>query len=509
MFNHTQTPPTSVLTRPVTAITNARKLDFTVLAAIFVVSRLIYFGVGVRPDPSPLSNFWQYLDPELLRHSLWQSLLYLREQPPGFNLFLGVILKLFSQDGASVFIIVYWLLGLALGFSLFALMVDLHVRRPIALLVTGGFLVSPVTVLYENWLLYSFPVSALLGISAWALYRFLRDRHSSHAAIFFCCLFLVASIRGIYHLLWFLLIAAALIVVARSDWRKIVLAGGLPAVLLTAIYAKSFVLFGDFIIGSQTFAKTGYADIVQTQVTPEFLRNLADKGTISGILLLPAEISEIERYAPFVPQPALTGHAALDQVRKSSGEVNWNSLWMAQIAEKLYKDARIVTKLYPDLYFNQLVHNFKVYLWPADYTYPFLPHLRGRASDAVRLIGILKWYDCLTTGIFDTHGHPWITLLVLPACVLVGIIELLAWLRKRAFDSQIVNARKITILFALFNIGYCGAVTIMLVKGDQNRYRDEVSALYAILLGLLLTAVWQRTKMFRARLAANLVEGRR
>jgi hypothetical protein len=148
-------------------------------------------------------------------------------------------------------------------------------------------------------------------------------------------------------------------------------------------------------------------------------------------------------------------------------------------------------------------------LWPADYTYPFLPHLRGRASDAARLNGILKWYDCLTTGIFDTDGHPWITLLVLPACVLLGIIELLAWLRKRAFDSQIVNARKITILFALFNIGYCGAVTILLVKGDQNRYRDEVSALYAILLGLLLNAVWQRTKMFRARLAANLVEGRR
>ena len=485
------------------------------LAAIFVVSRLIYFGLGVRPDSSPLYLFLQYLDPVLLKHSLWESLFYLREQPPGFNLYLGLLLKFVGEDHISVFVGLHWLLGLGLGFSLFALMLDLQIARGIALLVTAVFLVSPITVLYENWLFYAFPVTALLGISAWALYLFLRDRRMLHAVLFFSCLFLVAAIRGSYHLVWFLLIAVGLLIAARSDWRKIVIAAGVPGLLLTAIYVKSFVMFGDVVIGAQVFAKMNYAAMVQAQVNPEFLRNLVKKGTISPILLMPAYVPSIEIHAPLVPRPALTGHPALDQARKTGGAVNWNSVWMARIGEKFYRDARVVRSLYPGLFFRQLVRNVQYYFYPADYTYPFYPFMPGRSKDAIRLQGILRWYDFLTTGVFNnseqfwydflTTGvfnnseRFWITWLVLPACLLTGIVEVVGWIIKQAFDNPAMNARQITILFALFNIGYCAAATILLSVSDQNRYRDEVSALYAILLGLLLNAAWRLWQMSRAR----------
>ena len=39
----------------------------------------------------------QYLDPLLLKSDLLKSLFYLHSQPPIFNLFLGIVLKLSQQ----------------------------------------------------------------------------------------------------------------------------------------------------------------------------------------------------------------------------------------------------------------------------------------------------------------------------------------------------------------------------------------------------------------------------
>src|SRR5277367_1989805 len=67
-----------------------------VLIAVFILARLAYwFFGGIRFDARPLEYYVQYLDPALLRNSLFQSLWYLKEQMPGFNLLLGVVLELF------------------------------------------------------------------------------------------------------------------------------------------------------------------------------------------------------------------------------------------------------------------------------------------------------------------------------------------------------------------------------------------------------------------------------
>src|SRR5271157_461573 len=91
----------------------------TLLALVFGVSRVIYFAAGVRPDTIPIGTYLQYIDPALLREHLWQSLFYLREQPPGFNLYLGLVLKT-SAHPEAVFFIIDLLMGLALAFSLMA-----------------------------------------------------------------------------------------------------------------------------------------------------------------------------------------------------------------------------------------------------------------------------------------------------------------------------------------------------------------------------------------------------
>src|SRR6267154_1975336 len=92
-----------------------RHLGMIAVTAAFVMSRLIYRALGVRFSADPVNYYIQFLDPELLRHDLLRSLFYMRDQPPGFNGFVGVVLKLFPVHYAEAFGVVYFLAGLAFG----------------------------------------------------------------------------------------------------------------------------------------------------------------------------------------------------------------------------------------------------------------------------------------------------------------------------------------------------------------------------------------------------------
>ena len=59
-----------------------------VLTLAFGLSRLSCYLAGVRFDATTLPYYLQFVDPKLLKSSLGQSIFYLKEQPPAFNVFL-------------------------------------------------------------------------------------------------------------------------------------------------------------------------------------------------------------------------------------------------------------------------------------------------------------------------------------------------------------------------------------------------------------------------------------
>ena len=97
---------------PGTSVTRA-------LLLVFALSRALYYAAGVRFDARPLDRFFQFIDPQLLRHRLLESLYYFHIQPPGFNLFAGLVLKLFPVYYASAFHAVYLFCGVVIMLSPF------------------------------------------------------------------------------------------------------------------------------------------------------------------------------------------------------------------------------------------------------------------------------------------------------------------------------------------------------------------------------------------------------
>src|SRR5262245_2635671 len=99
----------------------------------FIVVQVASHLAGIRFDASPLQWYWQYLDPSLLEKKLLGSLFYLHSQPPLFNLFLGVIAKVFPPEARDeAFAAIYYLAGYALYCTTFLLQRSLGVRSSIA-----------------------------------------------------------------------------------------------------------------------------------------------------------------------------------------------------------------------------------------------------------------------------------------------------------------------------------------------------------------------------------------
>jgi len=63
------------------------------ILAVFALSRLAYFLAGVAVRLESDSEFFQFIDPQLMKTQLLRSLFFLHMQPPGLNLAAGAILK--------------------------------------------------------------------------------------------------------------------------------------------------------------------------------------------------------------------------------------------------------------------------------------------------------------------------------------------------------------------------------------------------------------------------------
>jgi len=119
------------------------------LILVFVISRVVFIALGIRFDVSPLNHYIQYIDPELLQHDLLRSLFFLHSQPLLFNLFLGVVLKIFPHSYTLAFQVSFLIFGMILFMSLYALMVELNISKKVACILTCLFIINPSTVLYE------------------------------------------------------------------------------------------------------------------------------------------------------------------------------------------------------------------------------------------------------------------------------------------------------------------------------------------------------------------------
>lgn len=468
-----------------------RRESWLILVAVFALSRLAYFAAGVRFDAGPLGSFFQIFDPVLLRGRLLETLFYSHTQPPGFNLLIGVVLKLFPDQYAAAFHAIYMVCGVVVMLCVYELMRVLGVGRLIALAVTSLFIISPGVVLFENFLIYETLALALLCLSALCFYTAFRSQARWPVWAFFAVMLMLVTLRSLFHLGYLALAAAVLVVALRGRRRTVLAAAALPLLVTFGLYFKNWQLYGGF--NSSTWMGFNIYTITTHQLTAEEKERFINEGHLSPVERI-APLGPLSAYKDFIEMPAPTGIPVLDQQVDSTGRLNFNHPAYFQLHKFYLKDGNYLLRHYPKAYLRSVVKAWFAYFLPTS-DFPFFtrnrPHIRtwdrmfnlavfGQFREASNRKDLRKM-EAGGASVFSITLYTGVFLLV-------GLPLLVAWAARALWNGvrrrEMAPAAAALLAFLLFHILMITLLVNMLSSFENNRYRLPIDGFFAVLAAM-------------------------
>jgi len=464
-----------------------------VLVAAYALSRLVAALAGVRYDASvirgtPLTDMWQLLDVRLLQHHLVVSVWHLNMQPPLFNLYCGMLLKLPAGLRAPVEVVCALVLGLTLVLSAYALQVELRVPRWAALAVTlVAVVASPAELLYENWLNYAYPTAALGTFGAWCLIRFLRTRRLRFGVGFFGAYAAIVLLDSTYQLVWFLPAVAVVAVVARRQWRTVLAAAAVPLVLVTTWAVKDYVQFGTTTTSS--WLGMNLARSVLYRAPAGEIAALQRQGRLSAIASVPP-FAGPEVYAPRYVRAVPSPIAAVGDLHKANGSTNFNNPLYIAVSSRYLHDDLVWIRAHPGAYADDVANSVGVWMvgtdqnftdsvnWPPVRTYA---RLYDRAVEWQPVQDPAPGFVVFARG---WHRPAWLSWQAILVYALAGLgVPVLAWRRRRSDPAM---AAALAVLW--WTTVYAFVTTSLIEIGENERFRSELGAVPTVLAVVVVTA---------------------
>lgn len=471
---------------------------FIALTILFGVSRAAFYTAGVRFNADTLNTFWQYLDPEVLRNHLIAGLYTLHSQPPLFNLFLGVTLKLFPQHYAAVFHIVFIALGYALCMLTYGLLRQLGAGRTLSFALSGIYAISPQFILYENLLFYTMPLAVFVALCAMAYGRLLESFSRGWLMTLFVSAFALCATRSLFHPAFYIAIAAAAAWSLRARWRTVAVYAALPFVLLMGWNLKNYLLVGRF--EASTWFGISFATLMTNNVPIGERKRLVRDGALSKLALI-KPFSKLDEYpANYRDTPGLEQYPWLHIPLKSTGMRNFNNLAYIRISEMYGRDAFTLLLRRPDVYARSVALAWIAWCEPPT-------RIDWLFDSNVRRLG--SYYDCFERYVFGrlkaatatehTTVHYYAFLIIGLSLTLLAAIVMAA--RRLGDADPAIRRRAAHALFLAFVIIYVGTVSNFLVLWENNRFRFKTDALQLALACYIIHNIWLRARPARRQSA--------
>ncbi|MCU1427966.1 MAG: hypothetical protein JWL83_1966 [Actinomycetia bacterium] len=479
---------------------------------MFAVSRVAYRLRGIRFDEGSTFQSFQVIDDHLLRHDFLSSVWHFHAQPPLFNILIGVLMRLPGPEYVW-YASVYLALGVALTASLFLLQRELGVPRVFAAVVTTVFVVSPAAVLYENYFFYTYPVAVALCAAALFLVRFVRTARTRDGVFAFLLLASVALVRASYHLVWLVAIVAIVAVaLGRTQWRRAIVAGILPVLLVGGWYVKQYEEFGAFASSTwlgMSLAKVAFFDVPKPQIA-----HLVRAGTLSKHALEPGfERANQYGYA----HDGTSGIKVLDERTKANGQPNFGFDGYRAVSTQAQKDAIAFIKERPGHYARNVSYSLRFFVLPgADY--PYLTANRNHVLGIEQAYDRVLFWQQSAYSAFLPRPYPnlarfgpqaknvsWGLVLMYLIALLAGpVVGFTYWRRRRhrslsdATDGGVVDRASVVVLAVIsLTLAYAVLVDNLFELGENNRFRFETDPLVCAIVAFACTGAyrWLRTRL--------------
>jgi len=364
--------------------------------------------------------------------------------------------------------------GLVLAVVLHLSMVRLGVAEWASALATITFTTGPVSVLYENWLFYDYPVAVALALAFWLLLRARDHGRLRDWGAFFGVLAVVVLVRSAFGLAWLVGTALLALLLDRRRARTIAVGALLPLVLVAAVCLKNRLVFGSF--GTSTWLGMSLAKMTVFQISPEERARLVLERRVSGLGAVPP-FSELPAYEPFLGQraAAVTGVRVLDERRRSTGANNYHHRAYVEISRQYLADSIVVFRTRPGAYIRALRKAMDRYFTPPT-TYPaFLPNIEHMTAS-------FRFYEA-------TFYRPAVEIVVFSLAFLHAAVR---GLRRGASPEA-----HLPWLFLALNLAYVTAVGTLFELGENNRFRLMCEPLAVIGFMAWARSAWEWTGRWR------------
>ncbi len=477
---------------PISTSQRSRVLWGLVVVLSFALSRMLYGMMGVRFDASTLDWYWQYLDVELLRNDLLKSLYYLHAQPPGFNLFLGTVLKWCGDSADRCFHAAYMVMGLAIYGGCLGVLRRSGVARSWAVLLSFLFMISPSAILYENWLFYTYPVAALLVLSAWSLSAFEQTGRGRYAGVFLGLIGLLCMSRSSYHLVYLVACTGLILLPRRVPRKRIGWVAAVVCGVVLAWYLKNAALFGFF--GGSSWTGMNVYRIASHAVGREAIQEQMERGHLP-------EIAGIKAFSPVTAYPGevlktmddYPDHPALTKKRKDSGEPNFNHAAYLAISRQ-YGDVskQLIRENRPA--YGAAVFDAMLRFSRPSWQYWFFPANREAIAPVISLLTFMRGRDHsvnlqpvtrILFGVDEWRPYPIADLWLIPLLVMAAIMAL----PKISRMARRGGADGLGFVFMTMTVWYGALLGCTMEYGENNRFRVEMDPLFFLLAILIIMEV--------------------
>ena len=436
---------------------------------------------GLRFDTNAFW-YWHVLDEDLLRNDLLRSLYALHAQPPLYNLFYGLALKVIPDAHFPLVVAnTYRLVSLAGMLGAYGLLRELGMRplaaAPLALLVFS----TPVVLAYESNFFYTAPIAVMVVLSAWALARACvrKSRGALYAFAFFVVA--LAFTRATFHPAWVVL-AFLPVLLVRELRRPALASGAVAALLVGALCLKNGLLIGSW--GTSSWLGMNLARMTTDRIPVEEKRKWAKTGGFDPVCVR-GSFGLARQYPKahiVIRGPDLP---ALRRERKSEGSVNHNHAASADASKHFRACALRVVQERPEVYRKSLREAFVLFVKPPTDWFLVVGHAKAMGK-------YTKWYARWALGARKTG----ISFAFFAELTIVLVALVVAFVRRRRHPTAAAHLP--VLLFSAGTIVFISLVAVFAELGENMRFRAEIEPLVQLLafssLGALIMAAFRPRK---------------
>jgi len=429
------------------------------ITVFFIISRIVLYFIGLRFDGSVLNWSWQCIDETLIAERLFESLWYMSGQPPLFNLIIGIVYKISPHLFSLIFEILFKLISLVSAILIYKILLLIKLKARFALIASILYVSLPFIIIYENWLFYNYPVTAILLLITYYFIKLVQDLNAKNILIClgwasFLCLYL-----SMYHLIWFLGISFLLVLIYGFKPRIIVYI----LIFLSPIvfwYGKNYILYGQF------SASTWLGMSLEKFIWPH--RSEIGKVDIFG---------PIKKYKHLLKEDNRYPEVKILHIdEKANGSRNLFHIQYLQVSASSMKDFKEFFRADPMIYLEVSTWGFFLFFNPSS-TFSFVHGHYAQIKPYADLLNL----DFMSAFVSSQYnGSKKQSMLLIIPLFFVSFILLF----KHRSNSKIFN---ILAVFIFFNILYLATVSTLFELAENNRYRVMVSPLIMVYFIMGLT----------------------